>query len=298
MPKKLTTDDIKIRLENKNTVLIGEYISSRHSTEFKCTKCEFKWFTQPDHVFNGHGCPKCAGKLKLTNKIIDERLPISIKRISDFLPSFLSNKNKIDLLCIVCNHKWSGLPNDYINKKNCGCPKCKNVSRLTNEIVDSRLPKNIIRLEDYKSGNIKMNFMCLDCSYPFKATPTGIFQGKWGCPICNLNKWERLIRDLLEENKIIFKRNYFVKLNEKRYYIDFFIPEKNIAIEYNGRQHYYPVKRYGGEEKFILQQKRDEMIRNYCKDNNIKLIEFKYTLGYLKLKNEILTLIENLKESA
>ena len=60
-------------------------------------------------------------------------------------------------------------------------------------------------------------------------------------------------------------------------YIDFYLTDLNIAIEYNGIQHYIPVEYFGGKLKFERQLQRDNYIRNYCKNNNIKLIEIKYT---------------------
>lgn len=59
-------------------------------------------------------------------------------------------------------------------------------------------------------------------------------------------------------------------------YIDFYLPEYNTFIEYNGQQHYIPIKYFGGELKFREQVARDEYVRNYCKANAIKLIEIKY----------------------
>ena len=58
--------------------------------------------------------------------------------------------------------------------------------------------------------------------------------------------------------------------------IDFFLPKHNIAIEFNGAQHYKPIKLFGGEEKFIQQQERDMTLRLYCEQNKIKLIEIPY----------------------
>lgn len=47
-------------------------------------------------------------------------------------------------------------------------------------------------------------------------------------------------------------------------------------VKYNGIQHYNPKMAFGGSFKFERQQARDEYVRQYCKDNNIKLIEIRY----------------------
>ena len=50
----------------------------------------------------------------------------------------------------------------------------------------------------------------------------------------------------------------------------------NLAIEYHGEQHYKPIKRFGGEEKLLKQQKRDEHVRIKCKEYNVLLLEWHY----------------------
>lgn len=48
------------------------------------------------------------------------------------------------------------------------------------------------------------------------------------------------------------------------------------AIENQGKQHYEPIKFFGGEEQFKKQQIHDNLKRAYCKEHNIKLIEIPY----------------------
>ena len=36
-------------------------------------------------------------------------------------------------------------------------------------------------------------------------------------------------------------------------YIDFYLPDYNIFIEYNGEQHYVPIEHFGGELQFSEQ---------------------------------------------
>lgn len=59
--------------------------------------------------------------------------------------------------------------------------------------------------------------------------------------------------------------------------LDIYIPSQSIGIEYQGRQHYEPVKYFGGEKHFTYQQRSDERKRNLCADHGIKLIEWPYT---------------------
>lgn len=51
----------------------------------------------------------------------------------------------------------------------------------------------------------------------------------------------------------------------------------NVAIEYQGEQHYRPTGFVYSEERFVHQQERDNAVRCYCNEHNIKLIEIPYT---------------------
>lgn len=58
--------------------------------------------------------------------------------------------------------------------------------------------------------------------------------------------------------------------------IDIFIKELNVAIEYNGKQHYEPVTYFGGKEGYLKTVERDKIKRQKCKRNGCELIEVKY----------------------
>lgn len=57
---------------------------------------------------------------------------------------------------------------------------------------------------------------------------------------------------------------------------DFYIPSKNLLIEYNGGQHYKPVNHFGGYDSFLLRKHHDWLKRKYARDNNIKLLTIPY----------------------
>ena len=59
--------------------------------------------------------------------------------------------------------------------------------------------------------------------------------------------------------------------------VDFWLENKRIIIEYNGIQHYVENEFMGGRKKLLQRQKRDKDIRDFCKKNNIHLIEIPFT---------------------
>jgi hypothetical protein len=56
--------------------------------------------------------------------------------------------------------------------------------------------------------------------------------------------------------------------------LDIFVPALSVAIEYQGEQHFQPVKRFGGEAGFREGQLRDRRKRQLCKENGVKLVYF------------------------
>lgn len=110
---------------------------------------------------------------------------------------------------------------------------------------------------------------------------------------CLKSKGNQLINKLLTESNYNFLPEYsFEELQDKRsLYFDFvvFNDDNSIKclIEYNGEQHYYKSEFFGGEERFVKQKQHDQMKRDFCRINNLKLIEIPYwdfkniTIDYL-----------------
>ncbi len=72
--------------------------------------------------------------------------------------------------------------------------------------------------------------------------------------------------------------------------IDIGIPDINIGIEYNGKQHYEPIDFFGGEEGLKKTKLRDELKKLKCKKSNVTLIEIKYDMP----SDEVLILLNKL----
>lgn len=135
----------------------------------------------------------------------------------------------------------------------------------------------------YGIGNIgcknKIKFQHLVCGYVWGASPHNILHCLTGCPRCQ-HKNEKILSQTLDKLGIPydFQHKVCIENSTRAKRIDFYIPSINIAIEYNGAQHYKPVIFGGGskelaEKAFRKQQERDASIRSYCSMNNIFLLE-------------------------
>jgi very-short-patch-repair endonuclease len=280
---KLTNEIVDERIKNKPIIRIGNIINSKAKIEWRCTKCQYIWNTSPSHILHSNsGCPKCYGNLLLTNIEIDIRLKDrKIQRIDDYINSH----SKIRWQCLEknCNYVWIAAPDTILNQKH-GCLKCCNQIRLTNEIIDTRLSnKQFKRIGNVNNNKTKIEWLCLidSCKNSWLATPHNVLDNGSGCPSCK-NKNEKFILKFLNENGISIKYQEDIRnLNNnctKRCHVDFYLPDHNIIIEYNGKQHYEPVRfnsmsQVQAQINFNNQQNRDNYIRLFCQSNNIKLIE-------------------------
>lgn len=94
---------------------------------------------------------------------------------------------------------------------------------------------------------------------------------------------EETINNLLTEWKFDYERQYHFTIDNKKksFSFDFYLPKFNVAIEYDGEQHFMNVN-YGGlpdeksEQRFSIIQKRDNLKDKYCKNNKITLIRIAY----------------------
>jgi hypothetical protein len=189
-------------------------------------------------------------------------------------------------------------------KKGCGCPKCgrvragkKTVNRAlkrgslaTNfsEIAAQLLKTNPGTGEiqpdpkDIPCNSNKKYFWDENCGHgPFEQLVYNRTRNGQGCAVCDASKGEELIAKLLKQKGISFKQEWKPDglKHKNQLSIDFVIMVKENmigAIEYQGVQHYKAVNFFGGEEKLAENQIRDQIKRDWCRENNIPLLEVHY----------------------
>jgi len=84
----------------------------------------------------------------------------------------------------------------------------------------------------------------------------------------------QIIESLFPNDEVIFhsKPSWLNGLE-----IDVFVPERKIGFEYQGKQHYYPIPVWGGNEAFEKLKERDALKLDLCKANGVRLIIIDYT---------------------
>jgi hypothetical protein len=225
---------------------------------------------------NGHGCPYCGGTSKNDNeKFISKSIEVHGGKYDYSLVEYINNNTKVK---IICNEHgiFEQRPNNHM--RNQGCPYCGGSKQLTTEDFIRRSNeihnyKYDYKLVKYNNNRIKVDIICHDHGV-FSQSPKEHLKGS-GCTKCYISKGEIKISKYLDEFKIEYQmEKKFEDLGQKRF--DFYLPNLNICIEYDGIQHFEPVEFFGGKDKFNKLQMSDEMKNQYCKVNNIGLIRIPY----------------------
>lgn len=186
--------------------------------------------------------------------------------------------------CQNCGNK-SSVRKSQLDKNPMYCNNCKGESIRSQKIGDRYGLLTIIGKGTNINNHTYVKVQC-DCgSNPFEVRLEHLKgQNRDGrtisCGCANISSGENKIKQILDENNIIYEREYRIKEFNVYSPFDFaiFDENKNLIklIEYDGEQHFYPIEFFGGEGRFNQQQKNDKAKDEYCKKNNIFLQRISY----------------------
>jgi very-short-patch-repair endonuclease len=105
------------------------------------------------------------------------------------------------------------------------------------------------------------------------------------------SKGVRDIISILEDRKIKYNREHYYKDCKNVNYLrfDFYLPDYNILIEYDGRQHFEVVGIWGGIEELERRKFNDKIKNKYCIKNGIPLLRISHLENIENKLNEYLT---------
>ena len=291
---KLTHEEFINRLQqvNSNIEILEPYVNSQTKIKCKCKIDEYEWETIPNVLLNGHGCPKCARRVKPTTEEFKEKL-YQINPDIEVLGTYINTETKIKCKCAVCKHEWTPIPDSLLHGR--GCPKCarkrvaQNQTSTQKEFIVKlqQISPDIEVLGNYVTSHIKIKVKCKKCRHEWEVKPNSLLSGS-GCPKCNTSKGEKRVAQYLDNLGInyIYDKPYFkdlVSVNGRPLRPDFIIPSLKIWIEFDGEHHFKPVDFSSKksdkqvQEQFKIVQQNDQIKNQYAKDNNWTLIRISFT---------------------
>lgn len=268
-----------------------------------------EFFQKPADHLSGCGCPKCANERQNTPETHKQRFINLAKQIHDnkydySKVNYTSSLVKVSVTCPI-HGDFLITPAHHLQGK--GCRKCGYIqngqkAKLTTSQFIEKCKLIHQNTYDYSKVDYKDNFtkVCIICPKhgEFWQSPNNHLGGH-GCPHCKLKSQHILyekLKNSFANDLILFEvsKNEVNWLNKMR--LDIYFPKYNIAIEYDGIQHYRVSEFFGGEEAFQKRQTADKEKDNLCLNNHCILFRVKYNYtesDYTSLVNKINKIIQN-----
>lgn len=246
--------------------------------------------TPNNHLYNSDGCPDCAGNRKYTkDTFIEAARKVHKDKYNYDNINYINANKKITIHCNTCNNDFNQLPSAHLF--GAGCPYCyhKIIGDKFRKSTEQFIKEAKLVHGDNKYDYSKVNYInnrekviihCNTHNIDFLQSPGKHLAGQ-GCPLCKpKSRGEILTSEYLGSVQIQYNSNAFISFAGRNMFPDFVLIDKNIWLEYNGIQHYSKSECFHSDmEEFIDQLERDLNKRNYCRNNEIKLIEIPYTLN-------------------
>lgn len=272
-----------IKHNNKFDYSLVEYVNSRTKVKIICPIHGI--FEQTPDAHSRNGCYLCNKYKKLDKLLfIEKAKEIHSDKYDYSLVEYVNNRTKVKIICPI-HGEFEQTPLNHINHKN-GCKFCSNkIKNLNKKSNKDEFINKSKEIHGDKYDYTSVEYINSHKSVMIICKKHGIFEQKpyshlngIGCPNCNRSKGEEIIETYLLKNNINFEKQKTFNdcFNKYKLRFDFYLPDYNICIEFNGIQHYKEIKYFGGKEKFILNINRFNIKKNYCINNNINLYIIKY----------------------
>lgn len=281
-------DNINLLLKNKgfNTTIIPEtYKGAKQQADFICGRCGKKFSALIGNIikYKYCVCSECVRQVQKTK-----------------LQSFEEIKQEVfNCGYEILSQKWEGNHTRVIVKDKLGYKGKVKLETLRQGGSFSKFAvynpfalENIrlfcklngltcqIKNQIYKGWEFPLKLKC-ECGEEYIIQVKDLINDKRGrCSKCTayISNLENVVKTYLDQNHIGYiQQKCFEDCKYKKLLpFDFYLPHKNICIEVQGEQHYFPIDKFGGVKSFELQQKRDEIKKHYCEYKNIQLIILSY----------------------
>lgn len=253
------------------------YTTMTDEVEIGCPIHGSFWQQPILHANYKNNCPKCVIENGRTSH--DTFISRCIKKHNNKYDYSKTKYVKLhDDIDIICPTHGLFTQKARIHLDGSGCSKCfrervnKNNEQFIKESIDIYGDKYSYDKVEYTTNKNPVIITCKKHG-DFTKRPQNHLYGS-GCPRCIESSGERILSRLLDKYKIKYIREY--KIDNYKYRFDFYLPDANIYIEFNGIQHYHPVDAFGGEKSLIKTVRNDRIKKKIVKDIGGVLITISY----------------------
>lgn len=298
-PNKSSKEELQEKSNKKHNFtyeIIGEFLGRDKKIKIKHLICGTIFETTPASHLLKHGCCSICFKNEKSSK---EKLQEKSNKKHNFeyeiLGEYKNCDTHIEIKHLICGNIFKQTP--YKHLHNNKCPICFGKNKLSKEILqkrsDEKYNNEYTILGDYINNETHILIRHNKCGEEYKQSPNNHLRDR-PCFRCrgNISIGELKILTYLEEKNIDYVYNNSFedcKLQHKLRF-DFYLPEKDIFIEFDGEQHFKPIEKFGGVEHFEKTLERDNAKNEWCKNNNKQLIRIKFNENVVDKLNEIINI--------
>ena len=233
-----------------------------------------------ENHWHGATCLKCTHEMWSISKnmglgVFLEKAKRLHGELYDYsLVEYKNNRTPIKIICKK-HGEFSHSPNQHLIGYGCG--RCSRRFPLTNnEFIRRSLIAHHNRYAydkcNYVNATTKVIVTCKKHG-DFLSVAKNHYFLKVGCPKCMASKGEIAIRVWLNDQSIIFEEQKKMSgcRNKLPLKFDFYLPDLNMMIEYDGRHHYSDIRR-----RLEYTQKCDTIKNKWCEENGVTMLRIRY----------------------
>lgn len=256
-----------------------------------CPKHGPFWQTPNAHL-HGHWCPNCWKETKLNQS---EFIRLAKEAHGDkYDYRYVDYKSSYKPVRIVCPEHGPFFQTPYNHI--CLCSECNKCSQAITNQKNTRFTPELLE-ETNKKWNRNYDFskfvyegydvygtvICPEHG-EFKQSYHHLQSGN-GCPTCgnSRNVSELRLKKILDDEfgNVEYQKTFKWLRNKHTLKYDFYLPDYNIAIEYQGRQHFVECSIYCKHDTFEKLKERDLVKIQKSKEHGVKLYHFTFERNYI-----------------
>ncbi|MDP2692708.1 MAG: zinc-ribbon domain-containing protein [bacterium] len=301
--KRYTTEQfiskLKEILGNEYDYSVTKFCGWREKIKIKCNKHDT--FEQtPEKIFTfKRGCKECKRDKTLSTKSLFIKNPELSQEWHPTKNEGLTPKDVTyyhgEKVWWLCNkgHEWPATVWSRNRPNGNKCPYCSNMIVYSGNCLFNSNPELSKEWHPTKNGiltpcdvsphsNKKVWWLC-EKGHSFKSSISNRNVNNNNedgsrCSVCSESKGERMIVKILLNNNIKYERQQKFDgcVNKILLRFDFYLPNINICIEYDGELHFEAKDFFGGIKRLKEIQKNDGIKNEFCLKNNIPLLRISY----------------------
>lgn len=292
MPKRRTHEEfIKeiYDLVGEEYTVLSKFTGVDNKVKFRHNTNGNEFMMTPYHFINrGQRDPKLRRTRGITNTLVNRQSNFDrlLKKVQGSkysrIDSYKTAKTPIKFYDHEHNEEFVTKPDNLL--RGFGNPKYKSNKRKTTEEfkqeVYDLVGNEYSVLSDYKQAYKKVKFKHNINGNTFEMTPHNFLRGQRD-PLVTQPKGEAEIMNILEDKGIKYEYQHVLPHKGARIHglrPDFYLPEYNAFIEFDGQQHFYPIGIFGGQQAYDKQVIKDARKNAYAYEHGIKMIRIHYSL--------------------